>query len=115
VVRSLVAAGTPLTVCPLSNVQLKVVPSLSRHPLKRMLDAGLHVTVNSDDPPYFGGYVTENLLASQRALALSDAEVAILVRNGLSAAFWPEPERHRAVSRLDAYLTDGRSSAGASG
>ena len=62
-VRELAARRIPLTVCPLSNLRLKVVPSLEEHPLKAMMAQGLHVTVNSDDPPYFDGYVTENLLA----------------------------------------------------
>src|SRR4051812_11653796 len=62
-VRELAVRHIPLTVCPLSNLRLGVVKDVARHPLKAMMAAGLHVTVNSDDPPYFGGYVTENLLA----------------------------------------------------
>nr|WP_247507802.1 hypothetical protein [Bradyrhizobium sp. 1] len=64
-----------LTVCPLSNLRLKVVPSLERHPLKDLMDAGLHVTVNSDDPSYFDGYVSENLIECRRALDLSLDEI----------------------------------------
>ncbi len=65
----------PLTVCPLSNVRLHVVPSLEEHPLRRMIDAGLLVTVNSDDPAYFGGYVGENYLRAAAALRLSDDDL----------------------------------------
>jgi adenine deaminase len=103
-VRSLVAARTPLTVCPISNLQLKVVSSLEHHPLKRMLRAGLHVTVNSDDPAYFGGYVSENLIAAQRALDLSRDEILSIVRNGFTAAFLSEPEKAAALARVDAYV-----------
>jgi adenosine deaminase len=63
-VRELATRRVPLTVCPLSNLRLNVVPSLEAHPLKAMMAHGLHVTVDSDDPPYFDGYVTENLLAA---------------------------------------------------
>jgi adenine deaminase len=73
----------PLTVCPLSNLRLKVVPDLARHPLRRMLAAGLLVTVNSDDPAYFGGYANDN----HRALGLTDEEVRTVVDNGFRAAF----------------------------
>ena len=62
----------PLTVCPLSNVRLCVFETMGEHPLKKMLEAGLMVTVNSDDPAYFGGYINENYLAVQQALDLSE-------------------------------------------
>src|SRR5262249_47235882 len=77
----------PLTVCPLSNLRLCVVPDLAAHPLRRMLAAGLMATVNSDDPAYFGGYVTDNFLAAQRALGLTRDELATLAGNGFRAAF----------------------------
>src|SRR5262249_42269111 len=88
-VRQLAARGTPLTVCPLSNGRLKVPPSLTAHPLRAMLEAGLNVTINSDDPAYFGGYVTDNLAQCRDALALSDAQLALLARNSLTACFLP--------------------------
>jgi adenosine deaminase len=69
------------------------------------LQAGLHVTVNSDDPAYFGGYVSENLIACQRALGLTIAELLTLVRNGFTAAFMSEDEKMAARSRLDAYVS----------
>lgn len=101
-VAELVRRGIPLTVCPLSNLRLKVVDDLSAHPLKTLLDAGVCVTVNSDDPPYFGGWVTENLAACQRALGLSRDDIVRLVRNGFMAAFMSDAERTTALGRLDA-------------
>jgi adenosine deaminase len=86
-VERLVADATPLTVCPLSNVRLRVVDTLDQHPLPQMLDRGLLVTINSDDPAYFGGYVGDNFAAVQRDLQLSDDQMGLLARNSLSAAF----------------------------
>lgn len=77
----------PLTVCPLSNLKLAVVGDLSVHPLKRMLDLGLLVTVNSDDPAYFGGYINENFVRVAEALHLEHAELAALAKNSFAAAF----------------------------
>lgn len=94
-VRRLVKDGVPLTVCPLSNVKLKVFPRLEAHPLKRMLDAGLKVTVNSDDPAYFGGYVAENWVQCHRALGLTDKDLVRLARNGFEASFLPREEKAR--------------------
>ena len=68
--RRLARERMPLTMCPLSNLELQVTPDLSRHPLKRLLDAGVRVTVNSDDPAYFDGYLAANYAAAQRALGL---------------------------------------------
>ncbi|WP_068157758.1 adenosine deaminase [Rhodococcus phenolicus] len=86
-VARLVDEQVPLTVCPLSNVRLGVVDSIEHHPLRRMLDAGLMVTVNSDDPAYFGGYLDDNVAALRSGLALTDAEHETVVRNSLAAAF----------------------------
>lgn len=103
-VRELVERKIPLTVCPLSNLKLRVVPSLAQHPLKVLLDAGLHVTVNSDDPPYFDGYVSENMIECQRALGLSADHIASLARNSFTAAFIAPAEAARALARIDAYV-----------
>jgi adenosine deaminase len=100
-VARLVREQVPLTVCPLSNKRLQVCPDLAQHPLKRMLAAGLLVTVNSDDPSYFGGYVQENFLAVQEALALTPAEIATLGRNGFRASFLSEPDKRAAIDRFD--------------
>jgi adenine deaminase len=103
-VRDLADRKIPLTVCPLSNLRLKVVASLAQHPLKALMDAGLHVTVNSDDPPYFDGYVSENLIACQRALHLSKADVVTLARNSFNAAFISPDAAAAAQARIDAYV-----------
>jgi adenosine deaminase len=83
----LARSRVPLTVCPLSNVKLRVFPDLASHNLKRMLDAGINVTINSDDPAYFGGYLAENYIQTARALDLSREEVVTLARNGLESSF----------------------------
>jgi len=88
-VRRLAADGTPLTMCPISNVRLKVVPDLAAHPLPRLLDAGVRVTVNSDDPAYFGGYVADNYVAVAEAYGLSEADLAGLAQASLEASFTP--------------------------
>jgi adenine deaminase len=91
----------PLTVCPLSNVRLRVVEDLAHHPLRRMLDKGLVATVNSDDPAYFGGYVQENYRASAQALRLGRDEVAALVRNGIAASLMPKAEKTALLAEVD--------------
>ena len=93
-----------LTVCPLSNLKLKVVKRLEDHPLRRMLEAGLRATVNSDDPAYFGGYLGDNYRAIQRALGLTKAELATLARNSFLGSFMAADEKVAALGRLDAYL-----------
>ena len=85
----------PLTVCPLSNVQLKAVPSLAEHPLPAMLDAGLLACVNSDDPAYFGGYLDANVSAVEQAFGFSSDQVATLAANSIRASFLPGPEKAR--------------------
>ncbi len=85
----------PLTVCPLSNIRLCVFESMSQHPLKRMLDAGLMVTVNSDDPPYFGGYVNENYSAVQQALDLSQDDLKTLAQNSIDASFLSDEKKQQ--------------------
>jgi len=92
----------PLTVCPLSNVKLRVFPTLQQHNLKALLDAGLKVTINSDDPAYFGGYVLENYRQTAEALQLSRAELKRLARNSLEAAFVDDAERAPWLARLEA-------------
>jgi adenosine deaminase len=90
----------PLTVCPLSNVRLRVVPDLAAHPLKRLLDRGLCVTVNSDDPAYFGGYVAENYRDAARALRLGTGDVARLAQNSFEASFLPAGEKRRLMATI---------------
>jgi adenosine deaminase len=102
-VTRIARAGIPMTVCPLSNKALQTCPDLRLHPLKRMLDAGLLVTVNSDDPSYFGGYVNENFVAIQQALDLTWDQVATLGRNSFIASFLPDADKAAAVSAFDAF------------
>ena len=101
-VRRLVADGTTLTVCPLSNLKLCVVPDLASHPLKRMLALGLAATVNSDDPAYFGGYLLENYVRTAEALGLTRGELVQLARNSFSGSFLPEDEKARWMAKVEA-------------
>jgi adenosine deaminase len=94
----------PLTVCPLSNLRLRVVDDLAKHPLRRMLDKGLTVTVNSDDPAYFGGYVNQNYRAVSDALGLGRDEIAAIVRNGINASLMTLLEKHKALADVDRVL-----------
>jgi adenosine deaminase len=100
-VKRLADQRVPLTVCPLSNVMLKVFPDLAQHNLRRLLDAGLCVTVNSDDPPYFGGYVNANYTRTAAALGLGAAAQRRIVRNGFEAAFIDDALRTRYLRDLD--------------
>ncbi|HTU82695.1 MAG TPA: adenosine deaminase [Candidatus Acidoferrales bacterium] len=93
----------PLTVCPFSNVRLKVVQSLSEHPIKRMLEEGLVATCNSDDPPYFGGYVGDNFAGIAKALSLSDGDLVRLARNSFVASFIDDATRDRYLAELHQY------------
>lgn len=102
-VGRLVDQQTPLTVCPLSNVKLRVFPSLRAHNLKQMLDRGLLVTVNSDDPAYFGGYVADNFAASGAALGLSRDQLLSLARNSFLASFLREEQQRAYLDELDRF------------
>ena len=93
-----------LTVCPLSNLRLRVIDDLKRHPLRRMMDKGLVVTVNSDDPAYFGGYVNENYRAVTRALSLQRDEIAAIVKNGIQASLMSEADKDRVGAEIDKVL-----------
>jgi len=93
-----------LTVCPLSNVALRVVASLGEHMLPSMLDAGLLATVNSDDPAYFNGYVDDNLAAVRHAFGYDDVQMAALARNSFDACFAPEADKRRWQAEVDAWL-----------
>jgi len=102
-VGRLVEEQIPLTVCPLSNVKLRVFPNLRAHNLKRLLERGLLVTVNSDDPAYFGGYVADNLEASVVALGLSREQQLTLARNSFAASFLNEKERRAYLDEVDRF------------
>ena len=101
-VARLRAEQVPLTVCPLSNVALRCVPDLAAHPLRRMLEAGLVATVNSDDPAYFGGYLHDNVAAVTRALGLTADDRRRLAENSFRASFLPDADKERHLSTLAA-------------
>ena len=102
-VEKLIEEQTPLTVCPLSNVRLRVFDSTQDHNLKRMLDMGLCVTVNSDDPAYFGGYIAENFRAIQEGLYLTRDDIYRLVKNSFRASFLDAGRKQRLSEELDDY------------
>ena len=94
--------GMPLTVCPLSNTKLMVFKQMADHNLKRMLDAGIRVTVNSDDPAYFGGYLMANYEAVTKSLALSPADLRKLAENSITASFLPAADKQQWLARIAA-------------
>ena len=96
--------GVPLTVCPLSNLKLRVYPTLAQHSLKTMLDAGIVATVNSDDPAYFGGYVNENFTQTFAALGMTSHHAYTLARNSFEASFIDASAKRAYVDRLDAFF-----------
>jgi adenine deaminase len=104
VVARLVREQIPLTVCPLSNVKLRVFDTLAHHNLPKLLAAGLRASVHSDDPAYFGGYVNENLRQACASLALTAADTYTLLRNSLESSFQEPAEQARNVDRLDAIF-----------
>lgn len=103
-VRRLAAQRTPLTVCPFSNVRLRTVDTLAEHVLPRLIDAGVLVTVNSDDPAYFGGYVEDNYAAVAAEFGLTDADLAQLARNSVDASFLPVERKAALIAEIDAWL-----------
>jgi adenosine deaminase len=107
-VERLVAEQVPLTVCPLSNVKLRVFPSLREHNILSLLARGLIVTVNSDDPAYFGGYVADNLSAVADAFGLGEVEIAQLARNSFVASFLDDVSKHRHLAAIDQMTAAGR-------
>ncbi|MFI1863857.1 adenosine deaminase [Streptomyces jumonjinensis] len=104
-VERLARERVPLTLCPLSNLRLRVIDLLEEHPLARMMDAGLFCTVNSDDPAYFGGYVGDTFHAVREALGLSEDRLRELARNSFEASFLEDDEERRArlIAEVDAY------------
>lgn len=104
--QRLISEKTPLTVCPLSNLKLRVIDDLSHHNLARLLRSGAMVTINSDDPAYFGGYVGQNYLESALALDLSRAELGTIARNSITATFLPDGKKQKLLDELDIYLVN---------
>jgi len=102
-IQDLVKKQIPLTVCPLSNSKLQVVKDIHKHPLKKMLDLWLLVSVNSDDPAYFGGYVVDNYLAVYKTLKLSREEIVQLASNSFISSFLSQKEKMKIVNQLKKY------------
>jgi adenosine deaminase len=105
-VARLVRERMALTVCPLSNLRLRVVQDLKAHPLRRMMDKDLVVTLNSDDPAYFGGYVNDNYRAVSAALSLNRDEIAAIVRNGFHASLMSGAEKQKALAEVERVLSE---------
>jgi adenosine deaminase len=105
-VQYLIKNRIPLTVCPLSNIKLKVFPSLKDHNLKQMLDLGLHVTINSDDPAYFGGYINENFLSVQKEFNFNKQDLLKLSMNAIEASFLEQECKQVLRKELEEYFSD---------
>jgi len=103
-VRRLVGEGMTLTVCPLSNHKLCVVDDLKDHPVPEMLRQGIRVTLNSDDPAYFGGYVNENYRQLAAAVGLTREQLALMARNSFSGSFLNEAEKARHIAEVDDWV-----------
>ncbi len=102
----LIETQMPLTICPLSNVKLRVFDNMASHTILDMLDLGVCVTVNSDDPSYFGGYMTENFLALYDSLGLTKDQATRLVKNSIDASFAEESRKKELYNLLQTYISD---------
>jgi adenosine deaminase len=102
-VARLARDGIPLTVCPLSNVRLRAVADLAEHPLRRLDTAGVRVTINSDDPAYFGGYVGDNFIAVRDALGMTAVDARRYARNSVIASFASEARKEELLTEIDAW------------
>jgi adenosine deaminase len=102
-IQEIIKRDLALTVCPLSNTALKVVNDLNQHPLKQMMSKGLKVTINSDDPAYFGGQINQNFEAIQNALNLSKKDLIELAKNSFKYALLPEAEKTKYLKEIDAF------------
>ena len=102
----LIESQMPLTICPLSNVKLRVFDTMASHTILDMLDLGVCVTVNSDDPSYFGGYMTENFLALYDSLELSRDQAISLINNSIDASFAEDSRKKELSNLLQTYISD---------
>lgn len=100
----LVERRTPLTVCPLSNVAVKSVDDIKNHPLKKMFEAGLFVTINSDDPAFFGGYIAENYYAAYKDIGLSLDDLVTCAHNSIEASFADQALKHKYFEQLNDFI-----------
>lgn len=104
--KRIVKEQIPLTVCPLSNTKLCVVDDIKNHPLPQMLEAGLKITINSDDPAYFGGYLNENYEAISPIINDNKEVLSQLAKNSFESAFISESEKARLIAEVDSYIND---------
>ena len=102
-IKHIVEKQIPLTMCPLSNLELKVVDDLKDHPMLQLMEAGLMVTINSDDPAYFGGYMNENYIQIAAALNLSKKQIAELAKNSFKASFLSDVEKEKLMNQVEDY------------
>jgi adenosine deaminase len=102
-VNEIIKRDMALTVCPLSNLELKVVTDLKQHPLKTMLNKGIKATVNSDDPAYFGGYLNQNFTAIQEALNLSKEDLVVLAKNSFQYSLLGENRKKELMNLVEEY------------
>ncbi|HAS63961.1 MAG TPA: adenosine deaminase [Vibrio sp.] len=103
-VAELVKSKMPLTVCPLSNTKLKVFEKMEQHNIVELLRQGVQVTINSDDPAYFGGYMTDNFLAVAQSHTLTEDELAQFTRNAINASFISQTEKQALMNKLDSFV-----------
>lgn len=103
-VKELVKRQMPLTVCPLSNVKIGLFKKLEEHNVKKLLDSGLNVTVNSDDPAYFSGYIVDNFVGIQKALNLNKKDIYKLAKNSLSASFLTQDGKAKLTDKLENFM-----------
>lgn len=104
--NEIAARRIPLTMCPLSNLKLAVVKDLKEHPLKKFLNKNIAVTINSDDPAYFGGYLNENLIAIQQALDLTHDDIVTLVKNSFEASFISNVQKEKYLRSVDNFVAE---------
>jgi adenine deaminase len=105
-IEYLKAKKIPLTICPLSNIKLCVFNKMAQHNLKELLHSGLVVTINSDDPAYFGGYLNQNLLAAQQNLNLSQADIYALAKNSFEASFLRPHAKQHLIAELNQFYAN---------
>jgi adenine deaminase len=103
-VEKIVKLKLGLTVCPLSNLKLRVVKTMTEHPLKTMLEHGIKATVNSDDPAYFGGYINENFTSVADALKLTQNDIITLARNAIEISFLSPEQKAQQTQKLNDYI-----------
>ena len=103
-VKKLIDENIPLTLCPLSNIALKVIQKMEDHPIARMLDKGILVTIHSDDPAYFGGYMNENYYETAKALDLNKGQLMQLAINAFRASWLNTDEKEKQISRVKEYF-----------